>query len=43
VVRGIVALDGTEMREGAGAAVEEQPSIATEAETEAEILLFDLA
>jgi quercetin 2,3-dioxygenase len=43
VARGIVALDGTEMREGDGAAVEGQPSVAIAAETDAEILLFDLA
>jgi quercetin 2,3-dioxygenase len=43
VARGVVALDGTEMREGDGAAVEDQESIAIEADTEAEILLFDLA
>ena len=43
VARGIVALDGTEMREGDGAAVEGQPSVAIAAETEAEVLLFDLA
>jgi len=43
VARGIVALDGTEMREGDGAAVEGQPSVAIAAETDAEVLLFDLA
>jgi redox-sensitive bicupin YhaK (pirin superfamily) len=43
VARGIVALDGTEMREGDGAAVEDQPSVAIEAETDSEVLLFDLA
>jgi quercetin 2,3-dioxygenase len=43
VARGIIALDGTEMREGDGAAVEGQPSVAIAAETEAEVLLFDLA
>jgi redox-sensitive bicupin YhaK (pirin superfamily) len=42
VARGIVALDGTEMREGDGAAVTEEPSVAIEAETTAEVLLFDL-
>jgi quercetin 2,3-dioxygenase len=42
VARGIVAVNGTEMREGDGAAVEDEPAIAIEAETDAEILLFDL-
>jgi redox-sensitive bicupin YhaK (pirin superfamily) len=42
VARGIVALDGTELREGDGAAVEDQASVTVEAETDAEILLFDL-
>ena len=43
VARGIIALDGTEMREGDGAAVEGQSSVVIEAETDSEILLFDLA
>lgn len=42
VARGIVAFNGTEMREGDGAAVEDEPAIAIEAETDAEFLLFDL-
>ncbi len=42
VVRGIVALNGTEMRAGDGAAVENEGRIESEAETDAEILLFDL-
>ncbi|HWG77546.1 MAG TPA: pirin family protein [Steroidobacteraceae bacterium] len=42
IARGIVALDGTQMREGDGAAVEEEPSVTLEAQTDAEILLFDL-
>jgi redox-sensitive bicupin YhaK (pirin superfamily) len=42
VARGIVALSGTEMREGDGAAIEHEPSLAIDAETDAEILLFDL-
>jgi redox-sensitive bicupin YhaK (pirin superfamily) len=42
VARGIVALDGTEMREGDGAAVEDQDSVTVEAESDAEVLLFDL-
>ncbi len=43
VARGIVALNGTEMREGDGAAVEDEAAVRVEAETAAEILLFDLA
>ncbi len=43
VARGIVALNGTEMREGDGAAVANEPAIAVEADTDAEILLFDMA
>jgi quercetin 2,3-dioxygenase len=42
VARGIVALNSTEMREGDGAKVEGEPKIVVEAETDAEILLFDL-
>lgn len=42
VARGIVALNDTEMREGDGAAIEGERSVAVEAETDAEILLFDL-
>jgi quercetin 2,3-dioxygenase len=41
--RGIIALNGTEMREGDGAAAENEPTLVIEAETQAEILLFDLA
>ena len=43
VARGLIALNGTEMREGDGAAVEAEPRLAIEAMTPAEILLFDLA
>lgn len=43
VARGIIALNGTEMREGDGAAIETEPTIAVGADTDAEILLFDLA
>ena len=43
VARGIVGLNGTELREGDGAAVEEEKSVTIEAETDSEILLFDLA
>lgn len=42
VARGIIALNGTEMREGDGAAVEDEPSMVIAADTDAEILLFDL-
>lgn len=42
LARGIVAINGTEMREGDGAAVEDEPTIAIEADTDAEFLLFDL-
>ncbi|WP_129791726.1 pirin family protein [Sphingosinicella sp. CPCC 101087] len=42
-VRGILALNGTEMREGDGAAVEDEPGLVLEAETDCELLLFDLA
>jgi quercetin 2,3-dioxygenase len=43
IARGIASLNGTEMREGDGAAIENEPGIAVEADTDAEILLFDLA
>ncbi len=42
LARGIVALDGTEMREGDGAAIEGEGGIDVDAETDAEFLLFDL-
>jgi redox-sensitive bicupin YhaK (pirin superfamily) len=42
VTRGIIALNRTEMREGDGAAVENEDRIEGEAETDAEFLLFDL-
>lgn len=42
LARGIVGGNGTEMREGDGAAVEDEPTIAIEADTDAELLLFDL-
>lgn len=42
VARGIIALNGVEMRAGDGAAIEHEDRIESEAETEAEILLFDL-
>jgi quercetin 2,3-dioxygenase len=43
VARGIVGLNGTELREGDGAALEDEKNATIEAETDAEILLFDLA
>jgi len=43
VARGIIALNGTEMRESDGAAVENVPTIEVEAETDSEVLLFDLS
>jgi quercetin 2,3-dioxygenase len=42
LARGIVTVNGTEMREGDGGAVEDEPAIAIKAETDAEFLLFDL-
>ncbi|HXW70434.1 MAG TPA: pirin family protein [Methylocella sp.] len=43
VARGIIGLNGIEMREGDGAAAEDEPRIVVEAETDAEFLVFDLA
>ncbi len=42
VARGIIALNGIEMREGDGAAIEDETRVESQADTEAEILLFDL-
>ena len=42
LARGIVTVNGTEMREGDGAAVEDEPALAIKADTNAEFLLFDL-
>jgi hypothetical protein len=42
VAHGIAALNGTELREGDGAAIEQETGIVIEADTDAEILLFDL-
>jgi redox-sensitive bicupin YhaK (pirin superfamily) len=42
VTGGIVALNGTEMREGDGAAVEDVPVLEIEAETEASVMVIDL-
>ena len=41
-VRGIAALNGIEMRAGDGAALEEERTAVLEADTDAEVLLFDL-
>ncbi len=43
VARGIVSLSGTELREGDGASAESEPLLTLAADTEAEVLLFDLA
>lgn len=42
LARGIVTVSSTEMREGDGAATEDERAIAIEADTDAESLLFDL-
>jgi redox-sensitive bicupin YhaK (pirin superfamily) len=42
VVAGIIGLNGTEMREGDGAAVEGEALLSIDAETDAEVLLIDL-
>jgi quercetin 2,3-dioxygenase len=42
LARGIVTVNGTEIREGDGAAIEDERAIAIEANTDAELLLFDL-
>lgn len=42
VVGGIIALNGTEMREGDGAAITREDALVIEADTEAEVLLIDL-
>ncbi len=43
VARDLIGLNGTELREGDGAALEDEKHAVIEAETEAEMLLFDLA
>jgi quercetin 2,3-dioxygenase len=43
LARGMVALNGTEMKEGDGAAIDGEPRVIVEAMTAAEALLFDLA
>lgn len=42
VARGILALNGTEMREGDGAAAENEAALEITADTDTELLLFDL-
>jgi redox-sensitive bicupin YhaK (pirin superfamily) len=42
LARGILTVNGVEMGEGDGAAVEDGPAIAIKADTDAEFLLFDL-
>ena len=42
VARGIIGLNGTELRESDGAALEDEKRAEIEAETDSEILLFDL-
>jgi quercetin 2,3-dioxygenase len=43
LARGTAALNGVELREGDGASVEAEPELAIRADSEAEILLIDLA
>lgn len=43
VARGLIGLNGTEMREGDGAAVSDEEALAIEADTDAELLIIDLA
>lgn len=43
LARGVIALNGTEMKEGDGAAIEREAAITVAALSEAELLLFDLA
>jgi quercetin 2,3-dioxygenase len=43
LARGLIGLNGTEMREGDGAAITEETRLAVSAETASEFLLFDLA
>lgn len=43
VIAGIVGLNGTEMREGDGAAITAETALTIEADTRAEVLLIDLA
>ncbi len=43
VVPGVIELDGGELREGDGVGLVEEPGVAIEATTDAELILFDLA
>ena len=43
VLRGVVVMDGDELKEGDGVAVSDEPAIALTAATDAEVMLFDLA
>ena len=43
LAHGIIALNGTEMRAGDGAAMEDETATEIEAETDAEFLVFDVA
>ena len=43
VAAGLIGLNGTEMREGDGAAVTEESELVVEADTDAEVLILDLA
>jgi len=43
VARGVVTLNGDELREGDGAAISDEPSIRLATDIGAELLLFDLA
>ena len=43
LVRGVLELEGDELRESDGAAISDERSIRLEAVAEAEMLLFDLA
>lgn len=42
VIAGIIGLNGTEMREGDGAAMTAESRLLIEAETDAEVLVIDL-
>ena len=42
VIAGLIGLNGTEMREGDGAAITNETRLSIEADSEAEILLIDL-
>ena len=42
VIAGLIGLNGTEMREGDGAAITHEARLSIEADSDAEILLIDL-